>query len=264
MSVPPMEGSAAQPQGPRLALAPRRERAGAGWSWIAQGWKLFARAPLMWILAILVWLVIAIVVNLVPFVGGIAFQVVNPAIAAGFMVACRSIEVGGEFELEHLFAGFRTHFGSLLVVGLIVIGCSILIFLAFAGVVGFSVLGSILGGDPQVIVHDIVSSALTIALGALIALALSIPLMAAFWFAPALVVMHGLGPVRAMKESLVGCFRNFVPFLVWSLVMTVFALVAAIPIGLGYLVWVPVAISSTYAAYRGIYTEDGAFAAGAS
>jgi uncharacterized membrane protein len=146
-------------------------------------------------------------------------------------------------------------------VGLIVIGCSILIFLVFAGVVGFSVLGAILGGNPQLIVHDIMASALTIALGGLIALALSIPLMAAFWFAPALVILHGMGPVQAMKESLVGCFRNFMPFLVWSIVMTVFAIVAAIPIGLGYLVWVPIAITSTYAAYRGIYTEDGTVAA---
>ncbi len=257
MSVTQTEGSAAPPEaGPRLVLPPRRQRAGAGWTWIAQGWKLFARAPLMWILAILVWIVIAIVVNLVPLVGGLAFQVLNPAIAAGFMVACRSIEAGGDFELEQLFAGFRTRFGSLLVVGLIVIGCSILILLVFAGVVGFSILGAVLGGNPQLIVHDIMASALTIALGGLIALALSVPLMAALWFAPALVVMHGLGPVQAMKESLVGCFANFLPFLVWSIVMTVFAIVAAIPIGLGYLVWIPVAISSTYAAYRGIYTED--------
>jgi len=252
------EGSPAQdPAGPRLALPPRRERAGAGWTWIAQGWRLFARAPLMWILSILVWFVIAIVSNLVPFVGGLAFQAVNPAIAAGFVVACRSIELGGDFELEQLFAGFRTRFGSLLVVGLIVIGCWILIFLAFAGVVGFSILGAILSGNAQLIVHDIVASALTIALAGLIALALSVPLMAAFWFAPALIVMHGLSPVQAMKESFVGCMRNFVPFLVWGIVMTVFAVLAAIPIGLGYLVWIPLTISSTYAAYRGIYTEDG-------
>ncbi|HUJ00896.1 MAG TPA: BPSS1780 family membrane protein, partial [Usitatibacter sp.] len=151
----------------------------------------------------------------------------------------------------------RTRFGSLLVVGLIVIGCWILIFLAFAGVVGFSILGAILSGNAQLIVHDIVASALTIALAGLIALALSVPLMAAFWFAPALIVMHGLSPVQAMKESFVGCMRNFVPFLVWGIVMTVFAVLAAIPIGLGYLVWIPLTISSTYAAYRGIYTEDG-------
>ena len=34
--------------------------------------------------------------------------------------------------------------------------------------------------------------------------------------------------------------------------------VAALPLFLGFLVWVPVAIASTYAAYRGIFTEKAA------
>ena len=263
MSVTPMEGSAGAGQGgePRLVLPSRRQAAGAGWTWIAQGWRLFTRAPLMWILSILVWFVIAIVVNLVPFVGGLAFQVLQPAIGAGFVVACRSIETGGDCELEHLFAGFRTRFSSLLIVGLIVLGCSILIFLVFAAFAGFSILGAILSGDPQAIAHDIMASALMLALGALIALALYVPLAAAFWFAPALVVMHGMGPVDAMKQSLAGCLKNFIPFLVWGIVMLVFAILAAIPIGLGYLVWIPLLIASSYAAYRGIYTEEGAVTA---
>jgi len=152
----------------------------------------------------------------------------------------------------------------LLIVGLIVLGCSILILLVFAAFAGFSLLGAILTGSPQAIVHDIVASAVMLLLGALVALALYVPLAAAFWFAPALVVMHGLGPVEAMKQSLAGCFKNFLPFLVWSIVMLVFAILAAIPLGLGYLVWVPLAIASTYAAYRGIYTAEGAGAAPSS
>ncbi|HEX6633773.1 MAG TPA: BPSS1780 family membrane protein [Usitatibacter sp.] len=240
---------------PRLALPARRCPAGAGWSWIVHGWRLFARAPLMWILAVLVWVVIAVVVNFLPIVGGLVFQAVNGAIAAGFIVACRSIERGGEFELEHLFAGFRDRFVSLLVVGLIVMAGYVAIFLVFGMSFGFSILGALMTGDPNTIASSIMASALTLALGGLVALALTIPLMAAFWFAPALVIMHGLGPVQAMKESFVGCMRNWIPFLVWSVVMTIFAIVAALPVLLGYLVWIPLAIASTYAAYRDIYTE---------
>lgn len=245
--------SATQPQ---LALPARREGAGAGWTWIVQGWNLFARAPLMWILSILIWLVIAIVVSLVPIVGSIVFQVLlNAAIAAGFVVACRSLERGGEFELEQLFAGFRTRFASLVIVGLLVIAGYVVIFVVFAGIAGFSILGAAMSGDAHAIASSVMASALTIALGGLVALALTIPLMAGFWFAPALIVMHGLGPVEAMKQSLIGCFRNWIPFLVWSLAMLAFAIVAAIPFGLGYLVWLPLVLTSSYAAYRGIYTE---------
>jgi uncharacterized membrane protein len=45
------------------------------------------------------------------------------------------------------------------------------------------------------------------------------------------------------------------PFLVWGIVMTLAGIVAVIPFGLGLLVWLPVAIASTYIAYRDIFTE---------
>jgi len=244
--------------GLELALPPRRCGAGEGWTWIAEGWKLFAKAPLMWIVAILLVIVLAIIVSLVPFIGSLAVQVLNAAIGAGFMVACRSLETGGDFELEHLFAGFKRHFGGLVAVGLITLAGSIAILVACAGIVGFSILGAALSGDAHDVAAAVMSSAMSIVLAGLLALALMVPLFAAYWFAPALVIMHGLGPVEAMKESFVGCMRNLVPFLVYGIVMALFAIIAAIPFGLGYLVWVPVTIASTYASYRGIFTRDAA------
>jgi uncharacterized membrane protein len=47
-----------------------------------------------------------------------------------------------------------------------------------------------------------------------------------------------------------------VPFIVYGFVMLVLAIVAVIPLGLGMFVWLPLAIASTYAAYRQIYTEE--------
>jgi uncharacterized membrane protein len=210
----------------------------------------------MWILSILIWLVIAILLSFLPIVGNLVFQALNAAIAAGFVVACRSLERGGEFELEQLFAGFRSRFGPLFGVGLLLIAGSIAILLVFAALVGFSILGALLTGDAQTVSQSIMASAGAIILGALVAAALSVPLMAAFWFAPALVMLNGLGAFEAMKESFVGCFRNWLPFLVWGIVMAVFAVIAAIPIGLGYFVWVPLAVASSYAAYREIFTEQ--------
>ena len=242
--------------GLKLVLPSRGFPVGAGWTWIAEGWGLFKRAPLMWILSVLVVFVAAIVFGLIPFIGSIVFNVLNAAIAAGFVVACRSLERGGEFELEHLFAGFKTRFGSLLVVGLLMFAGSILILLVFAAFVGFSILPVILSGNAQGVANAVMGSVMSILLGGLVALALFVPLVAAYWFAPALVVMHGVGPVEAMKQSLAGCMRNFIPFFWYGIVMLVFALLAAIPVGLGYLVWVPLAISSTYAAYRRIFTQD--------
>jgi uncharacterized membrane protein len=103
----------------------------------------------------------------------------------------------------------------------------------------------------------VMASSGTIAIGVLVAMGLMIPLLAAYWFAPVLVMLHDMPPTAAMKESFFACFRNFIPFVVYGLIMLVFAILAAIPFGLGFLVWAPLALTSTYIAYRTIFTEDG-------
>jgi uncharacterized membrane protein len=245
-------------QGLQLVLPGKTEAPGDGWTWVAEGWKLFARAPLMWIVAIVIVFVLAIVVGIVPFVGSLAFQIVQPVIAGGFVVACRSLETGGEFELEHLFAGFSRRFGPLAIVGLIFLAGWIAIMLVAALFVGFSLMGAFVTGDPEVVMRSVTDSWLAILLAVLVSLGLMVPLLATYWFAPALVMIHDLKPVEAMKASFFACFRNFVPFVVYGLVTFVALIVAIIPFGLGLLVWIPLAITSTYVAYRRIFTETAA------
>lgn len=247
--------------GLKLVLPGKGESAGAGWTWIAQGWTLFAKAPLMWVISMVILFVVMIAVNLVPLLGALAFQVVQAVFVGGLMVACRSLETGGDFDLEHLFAGFRKRFIPLAVVGLLLLVGWVVIMLVFGLFVGFSVVGAFLTGDPEAVMASIMASMGVILLGTLVMLGLSVPLMAAYWFAPALVMMHDMKPLAAMKASFFACFRNFVPFLVYGLVMFVALIVAMIPFGLGMLVWLPLAITSTYVAYRGIFTEDEVVAA---
>ncbi len=241
-----------------LVLPGRGTGAGAGWDWVVEGWGLFTRAPLMWIISIVVLVVAAIAVSLVPIVGSLAFQVLQPVFTAGFMAGCRALEKNGEFEIEHLLAGFTRRFVPLMVVGLITVAGWIAILLVFVSFVGLSILGAVLTGDTGAMVNAIAASAMALALGTLVCLALMVPLMAAYWFAPALVMLNGMAPLAAMKASFFACLRNFVPFLVYGLVMLVAAIIAMIPFGLGMLVWVPLAIASTYAAYRQIFTEPDA------
>jgi len=240
----------------RLVEPPRSTPAGAGVDWITQGWRLFARAPLMWVISILVVFVIAVVVGIVPLVGSIAFQIAQPVFGAGFVVACRSLETGGEFELEQLFAGFRRNFANLLVVGLIFLAAGLALMLVFFMFAGFGIVMAFVTGDENDVLPAIMASGVSIVFGTLVTLALLVPVMMAYWFAPALVMMHDMAPVAAMKESFRGCMKNIVPFIVYGFVMLVLAIVAVIPLGLGMFVWFPLAIASTYAAYRQIYTEE--------
>ena len=238
----------------QLVLPGRGLPVGAGWRWVARGWALFARAPLMWIVAVVVLFVIAMVVSIIPLIGTLAFQLLQAVFAGGFIMACHALDKGGEFELEHLFAGFSKRFVPLLLVGLLLMLGWVAILLVFMAFVGLSILTALMTGDANAAMAAFAASMGSMAIGVLVCLALMVPLMAAYWFAPALVMMHDMPPVAAMKESFFACFRNFMPFLVYGLVMTFFAVLAAIPFGLGFLVWVPVAIASTYVAYREIFT----------
>jgi uncharacterized membrane protein len=250
----------AQPLPPETLIPGGRGRpAGEGASWIGAGWRLFTRAALMWIIAMLILFVIYIVANFIPIVGPIVMHILNPVFAAGLMVACASLDRGGEFELEHLFAGFKRNFASLLVVGLVIGLIELAILLAFLGIAGIGLLGGILTAASGEQAEQILeASVIPLLLGTLVALALMVPVFMAYWFAPALVVLHGMEPMAALKESFMACLRNIMPSLIYGILMFLLGLLVPLTLGLGLLVWVPLFFTSTYAAYRDIFTGTAA------
>lgn len=242
----------------RLVLPGRRDSVAGSMTWIADGWKLFVRAPLMWIISVVLMFLMMMGLGLVPFLGSIATAVLQAELQAGYAWACRSLETGGDFDLEHLFAGFAKRFGPLAVVGLVLFAAVFVIALVVFLVLFGAIVGAGIGqlSEPETILKLVMESALLILVGVLVFLALLLPIVAAYWFAPNLVMLNGMGAMAAMKASFFACFRNILPFLVYGLVMLVLLLIAMIPFGLGLLVWIPLAISSTYVAYRRIFTDD--------
>src|SRR4051794_34368356 len=151
-SLPPTD------EGLQLIMPGRVVSAGRGASWIGEGWKLFTRAPLMWLITMVVLLVVAIVLNLVPILGGLVFQVLQVVVWGGLIAACRSLETGGEFEIEQLVSGFTRRFGGLAAVGALFLLGGLLIMLAYFALVGFSVLGAALSGDQDAVRNALLAS----------------------------------------------------------------------------------------------------------
>ena len=243
---------------PRLVLPGRSCSANEGVGWISKGWALFRGAPLMWVLFFVIYLIIQIALSFVPIVGTFVGYLLAPLFAGGVTLGCRSLETGGELEIEHLFGGFQRNAGNLLVVGVLYVVGTIAILLVFGIFAGFSFVSAVLAGGEERVLETLAAFSLPLVLGVLVCAALFVPLMAAYWFAPMLVVMHDVKPVDAMRESLFACFRNILSFLVYSVVMLLLLFVALLPFGLGILVWVPVMMASTYASYRGVFTEPDA------
>jgi hypothetical protein len=225
--------------------------AGQGWTWIADGFGLFKKAPGTWIALVIILFVILLVLAFIPWLGAIATFLLMPLFVGGLILGCRALQGGGELELSHLFAGFKTHTANLVVLGALAIGGWIIVMLPVVALVGAGAFFGAMRGDAA----GMAAMGGSFLLAWLVAMALSIPIYMALWFAPALVVLRGLAPVAALKESFLGCLKNVGPFLIYSIVLLVFSVFATLPFLLGWLVLGPVAIASVYVSYRDIYGD---------
>jgi uncharacterized membrane protein len=221
-----------------------------GWSWIAEGWELFRRQPGMWIGIVLIAFVIFVAAAMIPLVGGLATTLFGPVFAAGIMIGCKALDTGSELELGHLFAGFKERTGTLVAVGALYLAAVVVVMLVVGLMMGVG-FTAMMGGDPQAMA----AMGVTMLLAMLVMFALLLPAVMAIWLAAPLVVFHEHGAVDAMKGSFAGCLKNILPFLVYSIVMFVLAVVATLPLALGWLALGPVFAASVYTSYRDIYLK---------
>ncbi|CAN5295173.1 hypothetical protein BH09PSE6_BH09PSE6_14890 [soil metagenome] len=229
--------------------------AGRSISWYSGAWELFKKQPLMFIVLLVLWFVIAIVASFIPLIGPLALALVTPVFMAGMLISVDAISRGEELEVGHLFAGFKTEAGSLMIIGAIMLGLQIavMIVMAIVGMVfGFG-LGAMISGSQSGLGAAAGISSMFVIL--LLVVVLYVPINAALWFAPALVVFNKVAPVEAMKTSLLAVFRNIVPFIVFAVVTMVASLVASIPLGLGWFVLGPVLLAILYVSYRDVFYD---------
>lgn len=223
--------------------------AARGWTWIAEGFQLFKRKAGTWILITIVLGVIFIGLGLIPVVGALASWALYPVFAGGIMLGCDSLAREGELEFGHLFAGFRSRAGDLVVIGLLSIVAWIIVIIPIILAMGTGAFFATMGGDPDALAA--IGPGVVVAW--LLVMGLAVPVYMALWFAPALVVLRGMPPIEALKQSFRGCLRNVVPFFLYGVVAMVLGMIAVIPLGLGLLVLMPVIMASVYLAFRDIF-----------
>lgn len=241
--------AAAEPQAGNFHAEGRTVAGSRGWDWIAEGYALFRKQPGMWILASVVLGVIFVIVSTIPILGSLANALLFPIFGGGLMLACQAQAQGGTLELAQLFAGFKQRTGDLVMIGAFNLFGWVLIAFAVFSVIGGGVFMAVIRGGSLGAGISIASMLIALLLVA----GLSVPLYMATWFAPALIVLQHEAPAAALKASFFACLRNWLPFLVYSVVLLVLGLVAAIPAGLGFLVLIPVLIASVYTSYRDIF-----------
>lgn len=234
----------------------RKVEIGNGWLWIKQGIALFKKSPVLWVVLPTISALGLIAVASVPIVGDPLATLLLPVLLAGFMLGCQSQQQGEELELAHLFAGFRQRPQQLVTLGGINLVSQMLIMGVMKVTGGGALVDLMMNGvpadDPGAAAQALSDAGLAIAIG----MSLYAVLTMAMQFAPALVLFNNESPVDALKTSLQACLRNILPLSVYGAIMLLFAVVASMPMMLGWLVLLPLMLTSTYAAYYDLFPEQ--------
>ena len=100
--------------------------------------------------------------------------------------------------------------------------------------------------------HAVTGAGLAILLGVTLFSALVMSMQ----FAPMLVYFNGMQPLPAMKLSLRAFLHNVGPMTVYGITFLFLAILASLPMMLGWLVLLPITFTSIYAAYIDIFPEE--------
>lgn len=234
----------------RFTGASREVDVGACFDWLRQGWAMFIANPGIWIGATILLLVMLMAISIVPLFGQIAAHLLVPLFGAGMVKICRRLAIGEEPEIGDLFAGFRHNAGQLVMVGVFfALGVFGIAFMAF-----LLVSGGVLGGVVTGKVGGFGVALGGVMLAGLLVLVLSVPIIMATWFAPALVFFHDMQPLDAMKASFAAGAKNLLPMAIFGIFLVVALFFAMLPIGLGLLLLLPVFSGAVYASYRDIFS----------
>ena len=221
---------------------PRRVPAGNGWQWFATAWEMLKTAPGPWAVLVLITIGVSFTAQLIPFIGGLLQQAVNPFSSAGVAAMGDALRVGRPPNMAEIMDQVMKRASQLAIVAAIMVGATICI--AVMAVVFFVFVS-----------HGKENAGLLVALAGLIFLVLYLPLIMATYFAPALICLHDKSAVDAMRMSLRACWRNFWAFTVMGLCGMGLALLATLPLLLGWILFIPLLFIVTYCAYRDIFFE---------
>jgi hypothetical protein len=233
-------------------LQARKLGAAYGWVWLKQGFWVFKQSPLLWMVLTAIFVVGTFGISTIPIVGGPLSALLLPAFFAGLMIGCDAVAHEKELELMHLFAGFQKHAAPLVTLGGINLLGNLLVFGLMMLTGGAMLIGLMTSGSPpddQTLLQAVAKAKFALPLG----MVLSFALQAIIIFASMLVVFRDIAPITALKATIRAFLDNALPLGVYGLIQLPFAILASMPMMLGWLVLLPILIASIYAVYRDMF-----------
>lgn len=223
--------------------------AGRGAAWLIEAFNLFRRKPMAWIALCMGWIVITFGLILVPFIGGVIANFLQPVFFASFAIAAYRQTQGEPVVMGDLFTGFKRNVKSLVNLGALLLIAEIAIF-AIMALLGLPMAG---GEDGSFTMSEYVQmlkgKEWILAIGFL----LTVLVKGALWFAPPLIAFHGMTTGHAIRWSAYAALANLGAMLVYGLTLLVIFFLGLLPWALGLIVVIPVMTISTFIGYREVF-----------
>jgi hypothetical protein len=181
--------------------------ASAGLAWLRDGARLFGRQPIGLPAMVVVYLTMLVAPALLPFVGIAVSGVLAPFASVGLLNACRDTAEGRLPSPVAFVQPFRPAPARLQLLRLGIVNAILLLVVATLAAL---LAPDLPAGEAPQSLPDVPTSAL------LAQVLLYLPVMVLMWFAPVLAGWHAIAPAKAMFGSVVACWRNVGPMLVYG------------------------------------------------
>ncbi|HMM68535.1 MAG TPA: BPSS1780 family membrane protein [Dokdonella sp.] len=216
-------------------MSARKIPAGSGIEWIGGAFQQILGNPVVF----LVMGLIVAAIGIVPLLGGLVTIVLGPALYGGIVYAAREQDEGRNADIGQLFRAFSEpgKIGPMIMLCLPSIAGAVLLFVLLVIFVGGALLGgglsSLSSGSSAALLGALGGSALLL-IPFMLAIALAI--YALQFFAIPRVMLEGVEPMAAMKQSFSDCLANAGAFLVFIVVLMVGVVVLSVVLAvLGFL-----------------------------
>jgi uncharacterized membrane protein len=225
--------------------------ASRGAAWIVRAFSLYRAKPFAWTGMCAGWMVITFGLLIIPFIGGVIANFLQPVFFASFAITAFRQVSGEPVVMGDLFLGFRRNMRALVNLGAILLVAEIAIF-ALMGVLGLPMWPP--GDKPFTMaeyVEAIKGKEWILAMGFLF----TVIVKGAMWFAPPLIAFHDMSTMHAIRWSVYAALSNLGAMIVYGLVLLVLFFLGLIPWALGLLVVIPLMVISTYFGYREVFED---------
>ncbi len=252
---------------PEILLAPRVPALrGIAWWTESVSWLFRGIAGIgVWVGMLLILFGSLALLHLIPYLGFLVSHLLFFVFTGGLMVAADKTARGQTPTFSDLFAGFGPKGGALLGAALVLLVASI----GATAVVALIGVGSYFDAmfhgaghfapDSLPDLSGAATGSTMMSLGwrtfglVVLALVLYLPITMASWLAPALIMLRDAAPGEALRLSLRAGWRNGSALTMYGLFAIGLALLATLPVLVGWLFFGPLAYLSTYAASRDLF-----------